>query len=242
MSESMDRFPAALPHGPVREVFPDVFFVTGGMEAEIGGLEWHFSRNMTVVREDGRLTLINSVRLSDAGLVELEGLGEVAGVVRIGSLHSRDDAFYLDRYGVPLWQMPGMTHPDGLATDRTLGEGGAMPLRDASVFEFRTTRIPEGILHLDREGGILVACDSLQNWLQPDEHFSEASRERMEAMGFFTPANLGPVWMQAAEPGVEDFARLKALPFRHVLCGHGEPLRDTAREDYAATFQRMFGV
>ncbi|WP_236860683.1 hypothetical protein [Candidatus Reidiella endopervernicosa] len=64
----------------------------------------------------------------------------------------------------------------------------------------------------------------------------------MEKMGFFTPANLGPVWVQAATPGGDDFARLKELSFKNVLCGHGEPLRDSAHEDYSATFKRMFSI
>jgi len=64
----------------------------------------------------------------------------------------------------------------------------------------------------------------------------------MQKMGFFTPANLGPVWAQAASPAGDDFSRLKALSFKHALCGHGEPLRDTAHEDYTATFNRMFSI
>ena len=59
-------------------------------------------------------------------------------------------------------------------------------------------------------------------------------------MGFFTPANIGPVWLQAAEPAAEDFNRLKTLNFRHVLCGHGQPLLNSAKEDFNATFSRLF--
>jgi len=62
----------------------------------------------------------------------------------------------------------------------------------------------------------------------------------MTGMGFFTPANVGPVWLQAAEPEAADFSRLKALSFKHALCGHGEPLRDNAHEAFSATFNRLF--
>ena len=48
-----------------------------------------------------------------------------------------------------------------------------MPFAGCSLFDFRTTKRPEGILHIDRAGGILVSGDSLQNWLAPDEFFSE---------------------------------------------------------------------
>lgn len=237
----MDQFPPALPHGQIEEVFPDVFFVSGAMETVLHDMDWKFSRNMTVVRDADRLIIVNSVRLNDAGLADLDRLGRVTDVVRLGSLHGRDDPFYVNRYDADYWAMPGMQHESGLEANRTLTPD-SLPISNASLFEFRTTQIPEGILRLDREDGILVACDALQNWLAPDEFFSDSSRALMQQMGFFTPANLGPVWVQRATPDGDDFARLKDLPFRHALCGHGEPLRDTAREDFAATFNRVFGI
>ena len=238
----MEQFPPALSHGAIEEVFPDVFFVSGAMETVLQEMDWKFSRNMTVVRDGDRLIIINSVRLGEEGLAALDRLGQVTDVVRLGSLHGRDDPFYVDRYAAEYWAMPGMEHETGLEATRTLNLEGPLPISDASLFEFHTTQIPEGILRLDRAGGILIACDALQNWLAPDEYFSDTSRELMQQMGFFTPANLGPVWVQRASPAGDDFARLKALSFKHALCGHGEPLRDTAQEDYTATFNRMFGV
>lgn len=237
----MAQFPPALPHGKLDEVFPDVFFVSGAMETVLQEMDWKFSRNMTVVRDGERLVIINSVRLDDAGLAELDRLGRVTDVVRLGSLHGRDDPFYVDRYAADYWMMPGMTHETGLEATRTL-TSETLPVSDATLFEFHTTQIPEGILRLDRDGGILIACDALQNWLAPDEYFSESSRTLMEKMGFFTPANLGPVWVQRATPAGDDFARLKEMPFKHAICGHGEPLRDSAYEDFGKTFNRLFGI
>ena len=238
----MDQFPPALQHGPIEEVFPDVFFVSGAMETVLQDMDWKFSRNMTVVRDGDRLVIVNSVRLSEEGLAELDRLGRVTDVVRLGSLHGRDDPFYVDRYDAEYWALPGMEHETGLPATRSLTTDGALPISDASLFAFDTTQIPEGILRLDRDGGILIACDALQNWLAPDEFFSDTSRELMQQMGFFTPANLGPVWVQRASPAGDDFARLKTLSFKHALCGHGEPLQHTAHEDFNATFNRMFGV
>lgn len=238
----MELFPPALAHGPIKEVFPDIFFVSGAMETVLQQMDWAFSRNMTVVRDGERLIIVNSVRLSDEGLAELDRLGRVTDVVRLGALHGRDDPFYVERYDATYWTMPGMEHETGLKAAQTLTPDGPLPISDATLFDFRTTQIPEGVLHLDRADGILIACDALQNWCAPDEYFSDASRELMQNMGFFTPANLGPVWLQAASPAGEDFNRLKGLPFKHVLCGHGEPLRETAREDYTATFSRLYGA
>jgi hypothetical protein len=238
----MKQFPPALQHGSIEEVFPDVFFVSGAMETVLQEMDWKFSRNMTVVRDGERLIIINSVRLSDEGLAELDKLGKVTDVVRLGSLHGRDDPFYVDRYHAEYWAMPGMEHESGLKATHTLTPDGPLPISNASLFEFHTTQIPEGIIILNREGGILIACDALQNWLAPDEFFSEQSKELMQKMGFFTPANLGPVWVQRATPKGGDFARLKELSFKHALCGHGAPLCDSAHKDYCDTFNRMFGV
>lgn len=235
----MRSFPPALAHGAIEEVLPNIFFVTGAMETVLMELDWQFSRNMVIVREDERLVLINSVRLSDDGLAALERLGKVTDVIRLGALHGRDDAFYLDHYQAQYWVMPGL-EPELPGSARSLAKDSPLPLADASLFQFDTSKLPEGILHLQRDGGILIACDALQNWLQPDEHFCDASRERMEQMGFFTPANVGPVWLQAAEPGAEDFVRLRALSFRHVLCGHGVPLLEDAHTAFCSSFNRLF--
>jgi len=238
----MEQLPPALPHGKLEEVFPDVFFVTGTMKTVLMGADWQFNRNMTVVRDGSALTLINTVRLDDGGLKELDKLGRVANVVRIGALHRRDDAFYKARYGATFWALPGMTLQHGLRADKELVSGGEMPFAGCSVFAFRTTKMPECILRIDRAGGILVACDSLQNWLQPDEFFSEQSKKMMTEMGFFQTANIGPLWMQLNEPKGEDFARVRELSYRHALCGHGAPLRDTANEAFADRFHRVFGI
>ncbi|WP_150910463.1 hypothetical protein [Marinobacter halotolerans] len=243
MDQADKTFAPALAHGDIEDVFSDVFVVSGAMETVLMDMDWKFSRNMTVVKDGDRLVLINAVRLDENGLASLEKLGKVTDVMRLGALHGRDDAFYLDRYGATYWTLPGLDKDidsDAVNT-RVLSEGGPLPINNASVFLFQTTQIPEAIIRLERDGGILIACDALQNWISADEHFCDASRERMEGMGFFTPANVGPVWMQAAAPGAEDFKRLGSMTFQHALCGHGKPVRDNAHEAYTQTFDRLFG-
>ena len=88
----------------------------------------------------------------------------------------------------------------------------------------------------------MIACDALQNWETPDDYFDEASKEMMTGMGFFTRANVGPVWHKVNEPGAADFERLLGLEFEHALCGHGQPLRGGARDAYAATFRQLFDL
>lgn len=236
----MSTFPPAMPHGDLREIFPDVFFVTGTSRPHFQGMDWQFSRNMIVVRERRSLTLINTVRLDDGGLARLDALGEVQNVVKLGAFHGIDDGFYLDRHGAALWALPGMMHESGRQTDHELVPGGAMPFGGCSLFAFETSSAPEGLLLLDRAGGVLVSCDSLQNWREADEYFSDDSRAKMTALGFIKPANVGPGWRQGTNVKAADFDRLRALAFRHLLPAHGEPLLDDAHAQLSATFDELF--
>lgn len=230
----------AWPHGALREAFPDVFYVVGTNKTHYDGVDLQTSRTMVVLREAGALTLLNTVRLDDDGLRALEGLGQVRDVVRLGAFHGRDDPFYCDRYGAALWALPGVVHADGRATDRSLMAGGPFPAPDGEVFVFATARHPEAAVLLAREGGILVTCDAIQNWTRVDEFFSPSCGELFAAQGLIRPANVPSTWLHACEPGEEDFRRLLALRFRHLISGHGEPLRDEAHARVAASVAAVF--
>lgn len=239
---SNPSLPPQLPHGELTEVLPDVFFVTGQVRPDFGGKTWQFSRNMVVVRDGDSLTLVNTLRLSDDALAHLESLGTVAHVVKLGAFHGRDDAFYLDRYGVPLWAVPSMPHERGVTTSAELVPGAAGPCADGEVFVFETSDTPEALLLLERHGGVLLSCDSLQNMHGPDAHFDEASAAMMSGAGFFRPGNIGPGWIRAASPEASDFERLKALRFRHLLSAHGVPLLHEAHAVLSATVLEQYGV
>ncbi len=238
----MSNYHHAMAHGHIKEVLPDVFFVTGTMRNEFFGSMWQFSRNMTIVRENGNLTIINSVRLNDEGLAELDRLGKVVNVVRIGDMHGVDDPFYIDRYKATFWALPNMIVQEGLHIDKPLVEGGEMPFSGCALFEFKSVKRPESILRLDREGGIMIACDSLQNWVEPDEFFDDETVSTMTKMDFFKTANLGPAWIYESQPQAEDFVRLKEVPFKHALCGHGYPLLHHAGEAFHARFNQIFDL
>ena len=223
----MTNFPPALPHGSFDELLPDVFFLTGMIRVESDPVS-EFSRNMVVIRDGADLTLVNTIRLNAAGLSALEQLGTVKQVVRLGGFHGRDDAFYLDRYGADLWAVEGMSFSRGECTNRLLIDGHRGPNPDSLVIAFDTPKVPEAVLHLERHDSILITCDSFQNMLGPDGYFNEYAAETKRQLGFFNKAVIGPGWKKFAEPKEEDFDRISALEFRHLLTGHGEPLLDDA--------------
>lgn len=234
----MVEYSPAWPHGELEQAFADVFYVLGTNKTHHAGVDLQTSRTMTVLRQDGELTLVNTVRLDDDGLQQLEALGQVRHIVRLGAFHGRDDAFYLDRYGAALWALP---NADGRPADRVLTTDEPLPVRDAKVFVFASARFPEAALLLEREGGILLTCDAVQNWTHVDRFFSAQTGSMFEAQGLIREANLPSTWRQACAPDASDFQRLAELPFRHLITAHGAPLRDTAQTRLRSRIDEVFG-
>jgi hypothetical protein len=234
--------PPARPHGQLREVFPEVFFVQGTMRFP-GPVAVHVSRNMVVVRRGAELTLVNTVRLDDAGLAALSALGEVKHVVRLAAFHGSDDAFYKERFGATVWAVKGQSYAEGFdpspteekvyfRPDHVVDESMALPIAGARLYPFASVPGGEALLLLEREGGILVAGDSLQNWTAPDAYFNWLGRWSLRLFGFFAPNNVGPGWLKQTKPAAEELEGILALPFDHVLPAHGDPVIGGAREKY----------
>lgn len=237
----MPDFPDQLPHGSLQQVLPNIFVVKG--QIRIQAAETHeFSRNMTVICDGDALTLVNTIRLNDTGLEALDALGTVRHIVKLGAYHGRDDAFYLDRYEADLWAPEGMTFTRGEIANRPMHDGKQGPTSDSSSFVFDTPKAPEAILHLSRNGGLLVTCDSFQSASGPDEYFNDVSTESKRRLGFFGRPVIGPGWRKAAEPQKLDFERLLNLKFSHMLTGHGEAIFDDAFQAVRAAIPNETGA
>ncbi len=229
------------PHGEIQQAFSDVFYVVGTNKTHHDGVDLQTSRTMTIVRKAGELTLLNTVRLDDAGLRSLDALGRVRHVVRLGAFHGRDDGFFRERYGATSWALPGSMMPDGAVLDRELVEGPLSPI-DGSVFVFTSARWPEAAVLIPRDGGVLITCDAVQNWTHVDPFFSGETGKLFVDQGLIGAVNIPSTWRGACQPDAGDFRRLAALPFRHLITGHGEPARDDARRLLVARIDEVFGV
>lgn len=239
MSRAMTDDLAPLePHGPLVPLFDDVFTLQGSV---VMMPLVRIPRTMTIVRHDGDLTLINAVRVDDATLAELNKLGAIKNVVRIG-MHGMDDAWYVQEQGATLWALPGVEHGRGQTTAQELSADNA-PFPNCEVFAFAETVKPEAALLLKAEGGVLITCDSVQNW-ESTEGCSLVGGLVTRVFGFVKPAQIGPPWHKMMRPEggslQADFERLVALDFRHLIGGHGVPLKDTAKERLQETLQRVF--
>lgn len=235
-------FPPATRHGPLEEIFPDVFFVRGSLRANP---LVSFGRNMVVLRDGEALTILNSVRLQPPGERALESLGEVRHVIRLGYFHGRDDAWYRQRYGAQFWAPRGSRAEPGPVPDRFVEAGGELPVPDATAFLFERAKHPEAAVLVERAGGILVTCDALQN--HTDRRYtSPAAALLMPLMGFRMRPMVGPLWLKVmTPPGGDlrpDFERLLELDFAHLVPAHGTVRRDdghaAARQAVEAAFGR----
>ncbi len=231
--------PAALAHGELREVVSNVFFVTGTMRMP-GPVPITFSRNMTVVREGERLILVNSVRLDDTGLRSLDALGKVTDVIRIAGYHGMGDPFYKERYAAKVWVVKGQRYVAGfnadapetyLTPDAEMDAETALPLANARIYRIESNA-PEGLLLLEREGGVLISGDCLQNWQTTDAYFSFAGKLMMKTMGFIKPHNIGPAWLKKTKPPATGLLGILDLDFDHVLPAHGRAVISGAKAGY----------
>lgn len=222
--------PEAQPHGEIRELFDDVFIVTGRFRMRAPPLA--FSRNMVIVRHDTELTLVNSMRLDAGGLARLAELGRISNVIRLAGFHGSDDPFYQRKFGATVYALKGQPYVRGFdletarnrqyfSADVEIDEHSDLPVPGASVFVFSSAQPPEGLLLLEREGGILIAGDSMQNWGKTDRYFNVPGRILMRLMGFIKPHNIGPGWLSRAKPDRAEVKKILDLPFEHVLPVHG---------------------
>jgi hypothetical protein len=204
-----------------------------------------FPRNMTIIREDDALVVVHPVMLPERQQAELDALGKVEHIVRLGDFHGMDDARYQERYGAQLWAPRGAVHHEGTRVDHELVAGGETPFAGGSLHGFAGARSPELVLHLPRHGGVLHTCDSVQNWERSPPGISLLGRLMAKMIGFGGRACVGPPWRRACEPKDgphfgPSFRALLELDFRHLLSAHGPPILDTAKQDLRTSVERLY--
>ncbi len=234
-----DNYPAATHHDPVEALLPDLFWVHGSVEIRPGRF---LSRNMAVVRRGRALSLINAVRLSEAGEQQLNALGEVENVVRIGNFHGMDDRYYVDAYKATFWCLPGeQARPE--PTPSQLLRANNLPFDGASLHVFEGATFPECAILLKQDGGVLLTADSLQYWADWS-NCSPGMSEGAKKMGFALTMLIGPPWLGDATPeggSLEGtFRQLLNNDFEHMLGAHGGFHRGGAKQAVAAAVARTF--
>ena len=230
----------AFPHDPIEAIAPDVFMARGSIKMNA---LMTITRNMAVVRHDGELTLVDPIRLSADEEKRLEGLGTIARILRLGSMHGLDDAYYMDRYGAELWA-PGLSdaYPEPKAT-LLWDEETPLPFPDARLFKIDGVPQDDGALLLSRGKGLLLTCDAIQNY-GDYSHNNLFARIMMPLIGFKKTTILGPMWIKMMTPeggSLEgEFRRLLELEFDALLSAHGTFLPTGAHAAVTAAVDRVY--
>lgn len=242
-------FPDATPHGKLVEVLPDIFVVRGStlmpgfMPLMPKFLSMMINVNMTVIRQGRSLTLVNTVRLDEQGLKDLDALGTVDHIVRVAAVHGKHDPFFKNRYpNATVWAAKG-THyiadfnnlkpdeyPEYFKADVYMDRSTKLPIANARLYFF-DDNFNEVVLLLDREGGVLLSGDSMQNF-DSGEYFNWAGYLMMRLAGFIKPTRLGLGWLAFSDVSPEAIAGLLDLEFANVLPSHGSPVIGDARSKY----------
>jgi hypothetical protein len=227
-------------HDPIEEIGTDVFMVRGSIKMNA---LMTITRNMAIVRHAGELTLVDPIRLSAAEEKRLDTLGAVKRILRLGSLHGVDDPYYSERYGAELWAPgPSGAHPEPeptLVFDATT----SLPFPDAELFCFEGLKQPEAALLLRRAPGLLITCDSIQNY--GDYRYNNLpARLLMPFIGFPKTTIVGPMWVKMMTPEggslESEFRRLLELEFDQLLSAHGSLLETGAHEACERAVDEMF--
>lgn len=245
MAKNRIKHPSALAHGEINKVFENIWFVQGAVKMPMP-IPMKISRSMTVIKNpaSNELTLVNSMRLSNEGLNELNQLGKVAHVIRLAGFHGKDDGFYKEKYNAKIHAIKGQSYSrkfdkemirpeDGyLQPDEWLTEDSPLPIENAELKVFHSSKPSEALLGLKRDGGILITGDSLQNTPTADKYVNFPARLMMKKMGFFKEYNVGPGWLQFASPHADEVRSILDLEFEHVLPAHGEAVIGGAKEKF----------
>ncbi|MGO1120868.1 hypothetical protein ACTL6U_19360 [Rhodovibrionaceae bacterium A322] len=227
--QTTKAFPAAQDHGPIEQIFANTYWVQGRYKSAPGVI---LHRNMVILQEEDGLVLVNPIRLTAEGEAQLEKLGKVRHLVRLGAFHGLDDAYLVERYGADFWCQEHSDYYKAPQVSRVITSDGACPVSDGRFLLFEKTRKPECLLLLAREGGLLLACDSLQNYASFD-NVSFLARIVMKLAGFTKGVVIGSFWKKAMTPKDDDlkadYDRILSVDFENFLSAHGHPLLGGAK-------------
>lgn len=232
------------PHDLPTQIAEDLFVVHGCIDSF--GITY-FTRNMTIVRDQGELTLINPVRMDEAGLASLEKLGKVSHVLRLGGMHGVDDLFYVDRYKAEFWSFEGGKEYSAPAISQPLSDGCELPFAKATMFAFNHLKEPEGVILLKRSPGVLLTCDAIQSYTAAPHtpHTNKFVAKIMPLIGFPKRTIIGPLWLkilvQDKVATKAEFKRLLELDFDQLLSAHGTFLENNAHAELEQAFNQAYG-
>jgi len=252
MATSSYTFPEVAPHGDIEKVLEDIYMVKGEIAMSMmgGWVKMAFSRNMYIIKQgNGDLVLIHTIRLREDALKELDKLGKVKHIIRLGAFHGKDDPFYKDRYGATVWAVKDTTYFDGFEHDKNkayftpdewMTDDSKLPIEQAVLKVIESKAPCDGVLVLERpDGKVMFSGDSLQNYENVDSFFNWFGSTMMRMMGFIKPCSVGPAWKKVCKVEKREMQKLLELKFEHLLPCHGVPVLGKAWEKFEPSISSL---
>ena len=233
-------FAPIYPHGEIEPIADDVFALRGSIKMNP---VVRITRNMGIVRQDDELTLINPVRMNEAGLAALDRLGVVKHILRLGAFHGLDDPFYMDRYSATFWSQAGGITDTTPAIDKHLTAGGELPFAGARFHESDGAKEPEGAILIERGNGLLLTSDAIQHY-GDYSYCNFPARLLMPLIGFPKTTLVGPIWMKLMTPEGgslrASFTKLLEWSFDSLFAAHGTFLAQGAHGAVSVAVARAY--
>lgn len=223
MTSTKKYFPL-LPHGSLKEILPNIYTVTGTMR--LFGL-FQYSRAMTIIKNGNDLSLLNPVRVGEGLLNQINKLGNIKYLLKIGQLHNVDVPFYMDRYSPELWinktdPSIGDYEPSGYFVDN-----GDIPFLNAKVKVIEGSKIKESVLISLDDGGCLHSCDAFVNMgVDPNHNWLTGKLSKFLP----DPTYIGPNWIKVAKPPQTSMKAIFEYDFENFIPAHGEPILGKAKQ------------
>ncbi len=197
---------------------------------------------MVILKNGNELTLINPVRMNDDSLSNLDKLGTVKHILRLGDFHGLDDAFYLNRYKCEFWAQKGQDTYKTPQPTKQISATTESPYPNSEFFIFDSAKYPEAALLL-KEHKVLITTDSVQyhaDW----SYFTWFTKLAFKLLGFKIGINIGPPWLKRVTPKggsmKADFTRMLALDFNSLIAAHGLQLESGSKEALHAEVNKVF--
>lgn len=240
---------AVPPHGSLERVSEDVYIVPGSYRMAPG---LRVSLTMVVVRRgngnDKELTIVNSMRVNADVEDEIKKLGDIKHVVRICSNHGASDEYYVDTYGATYHDLPDAATTEGATKGPSatsfLEDGKAPPsIPDAKLVFLKNLKMPDAVLYLPDDGGMLVAGDFVQNG-DTSPHDSFVMRRVVgPLLGFNTGClTTPPPFFKFYGKGEDVYVNVPIvmeMEFDTIICAHGPIVKGGAKEKLREGFAKV---
>lgn len=219
-----EKYFKLLPHSDIKEVLPNIFVVTGTMR--IFGL-FQYSRAMTILKDGEELALINPVRVSDTLLNDIQKMGKIKHLLKIGQLHNVDVAFYMDKFSPDLWVNKDDPSIGSYKPKAYFDDHEEVPILNCKVKTIDGSKIKESFLVSPANGGCLHSCDAFVNMgVDSNHNWLTARLSRFLP----DPTYIGPNWIKMAKPPELSMKAVLNYDFENFVPAHGQPIIGGAKD------------